>query len=175
MTLASDTYFKKGVNIHVFIGHMQRNFILTDIMKTGFHVELENFISMHSMADQTFDMTGEYYTLQWYDLDNYDRKFAILDVRWCNARLVNNKEFYIELHKRLDLLKSQGFVFIKATTWESVCNIESTPEYPEIKDLEHVKWSGGVSWFWYYMYMKHKDNRFKFTHDHNGSYWHKAR
>ena len=175
MTFASDTYFKKGVNIHVFIGHMQRNFILTDIMKTGFHVELENFISMHSMADQTFDMTGEYYTLQWYDLDNYDRKFAILDVRWCNARLVNNKEFYIELHKRLDLLKSQGFVFIKATTWESVCNIESTTEYPEIKDLEHVKWSGGVSWFWYYMYMKHKDNRFKFTHDHNGSYWHKKK
>ena len=49
MTLASDTYFKKGVNIHVFIGHMQRNFILTDIMKTGFHQNLENFIAMHSI------------------------------------------------------------------------------------------------------------------------------
>ena len=30
-----------------------------------------------------------------------------------------------------------------------------------------------MSWFWFYMYNKHKDNRFNFTHDHNGSYWHK--
>ena len=48
---------------------------------------------MHSLPDQTFDMTGEYYTLHWYDLDSYDRRFAILDVRWGNERLDKNKEF----------------------------------------------------------------------------------
>ena len=42
---------------------MQRNFILTDVMKTGFHVDLEDFINLHSLTNQTFDMTGEYYTL----------------------------------------------------------------------------------------------------------------
>ena len=36
----------------------------------------------------------------------------------------------------------------------------------------HV-WTGDVSWFWNYMYYKHKDNKFNFTHDHNGSYWYK--
>ena len=172
MTLASDTYFKKGVNIHVFIEHMQRNFILTDIMKTGFHVELENFISMHSMTDQTFDMSGQYYDLPLFDLDGYDRKFAILDCRAVMAEMSQNEQFKVELKRRCDLLHSQGFVFIKATPWESLDNVNSTKQYPEI-EIDHVKWSGGTSWFWFYMYVKHKDNTFNFTHDHNGSYWHK--
>jgi hypothetical protein len=172
MTLASDTYFKKGVNIHVFIEHMQRNFILTDVMKTGNHIQLEQFINFHSLPDQTFDMTGEYYTLHTYDLDSYDRKFAVIDYRAENDRLKDNAELHKELRKRCDLLHSQGFVFIKATPWESLDNINSQKQYPEI-DIEHIKWTGGTSWFWFYMYVKHKDNTFNFTHDHNGSYWHK--
>ena len=172
MTFASDTYFKKGVNIHVFIEHMQRNFILTDVMKTGDHTKLEQFINLHSLADQTFDLEGEYYTLHNYDLDSYDRKFAIIDCRAQNDRLKDNTEFYSELRKRCDLLHSQGFVFIKANPWESLDNINSNRQYPEI-DLEHIKWTGDASWFWFYMYDKHKDNKLNFTHDHNGSYWHK--
>tara|TARA_R110002074_G_scaffold56682_2_gene139738 strand:+ start:164 stop:1321 length:1158 start_codon:yes stop_codon:yes gene_type:complete len=174
MTFASDTYFKKGVNIHVFIGHMQRNFILTDIMKTGFHQDLENFISMHSMTDQTFDTVGQYYDLHLFDLDSYDRKFAILDYRVDMESMAQNPQFKEELQRRCDLLHSQGFAFIKATPWESLDNIKSKKQYPEI-DIEHVKWTGNVSWFWHYMYNKHKDNTFDFTHDHNGSYWHKKR
>jgi hypothetical protein len=172
MTLASDTYFKKGVNIHVFIEHMQRNFILTDIMKTGDHRKLEQFIDFHSLPDQTFDMTGEYYTLHNYDLDSYDRKFAVIDVRHQNDRLKDNTEFDVELKKRCDLLHSQGFIFIKANPWESLDNINNSRQYPEI-DIEHIKWTGDTSWFWFYMYIKHKDNKFNFTHDHHGSYWHK--
>jgi len=172
MTLASDTYFKKGVNIHVFIEHMQRNFILTDVMKTGHHIKLEQFINMHSLSDQTFDMTGEYYTMHNYDLDSYDRKFAMIDIRYENDRLKSNTEFNAELKKRCDLLHSQGFVFIKATPWESLENVNSTEQYPEI-EIDHVKWTGDVSWFWFYMYVKHLNNKFEFTHDHNGSYWHK--
>ena len=163
MTLASDTYFKKGVNIHVFIEHMQRNFILTDVMKTGNHIRLERFINLHSLTDQTFDLEGEYYTLHNYDLDNYDRKFAIIDCRAQNDRLKDNTEFYIELKKRCNLLHSQGFVFIKANPWESLDNINSQKQYPEI-DLEHIKWTGDASWFWFYMYDKHKDKRFTFDH-----------
>ena len=172
MTFASDTYFKKGVNIHVFIEHMQRNFILTDVMKTGAHHSLEDFITMHSLPDQSFDMTGEYYTLHNYDLDSYDRKFAVIDTNGLIKRVTDNTEFNTELKKRCDLLHSQGFVFIKANPWESLDNINSSKQYPEI-DIEHIKWTGDVSWFWFYMYNKHKDNRFHFTHDHNGSYWHK--
>jgi hypothetical protein len=143
---------------------MQRNFILTDVMKTGFHQDLEEFIQMHSLQGQQFDMTGEYYTLHNYDIDSYDRRFAIVHVSEANMRLTENSEFYVELHRRLNLLKSQGFVFIKATPWESLHNIVTNPEFPDLPDLQHVKWSGGVSWFWFYMYRKHKDKRYHFDH-----------
>jgi len=142
---------------------MQRNFILTDVMKTGDHQDLERFISWHTLLDQSFDMTGEYYTLHNYDLDTYDRKFAVIDVKLENYRLEENKQFHMELSRRCDLLHSQGFVFIKATPWESLENIKNTPQYPEI-DIEHVKWTGGVSWFWFFMYNKHKDNKLHFDH-----------
>ena len=142
---------------------MQSNFILTDVMKSGNHTKLEEFISLNSLADQTFDMTGEYYTLQNYDLDSYDRKFAILDIRITNRRLTNNPEFISELERRCKLLHSQGFVFIKANPWESLENINSAPQHPNI-ELNHIKWAGGVSWFWFYMYSKHKHKSFKFDH-----------
>ena len=142
---------------------MQRNFILTDVMKTGYHVELEQFINMHTMTDQQFETTGEYYSLHNYNLDSYDRRFAIIDVRQANDRLKDNKEFHIELKRRCDLLHSQGFVFIKSNPWESMENIKTTPQHPEI-EIAHIKWTGGVSWFWYLMYNKHKGKTFNFDH-----------
>tara|TARA_B100001057_G_scaffold328342_1_gene328698 strand:- start:3213 stop:4346 length:1134 start_codon:yes stop_codon:yes gene_type:complete len=172
MTFPSDTYFKNGVNIYVFIGLMQRNFILTDVMKTGQHQELHQFINLHSIEDQTFDLEYEYYRLHNYDLDSYDRRFAIIDVRHDNLRLKGNKEFGNELEKRCKLLHSQGFKFICASTWESKDNLSQMELWPTL-EMEHIKWTGDASWFWFYMYNKHKDNKFNFTHDHNGSYWHK--
>ena len=142
---------------------MQRNFILTDIMKTGYHQDLENFIAMNTLQDQSFDCTGEYYTLHQYDLDSYDRRFAIIDYRLDNRRFKDNKDFHDELRKRCELLHSQGFVFIKASPWESLQNIKTSPQYPEM-EMDHCNWTGGVSWFWYYMYNKHKDRKFNFDH-----------
>ena len=138
---------------------MQRNFILTDVMKTGYHVDLEEFINMHSFPDQSFDITDEYYALHNYDLDSYDRRIAIIDYRYANDRIHNNEEFISELDHRCKLLHSQGFHFIKATPWESMENIETMQPYPKI-EIKHIKWSGGVSWFWFYMYRKHLQNRF---------------
>ena len=172
MTFPSDTYFKNGVNIYVFIGLMQRNFILTDVMKTGQHQELHQFINLHSIEDQTFDLEYEYYRLHNYDIDSYDMRFAIIDVRHDNLRLKGNKEFGNELEKRCKLLHSQGFKFICASTWESKDNLSQMELWPTL-EMEHIKWTGDASWFWFYMYNKHKDNKFNFTHDHNGSYWHK--
>ena len=146
---------------------MQRNFILTDVMKTGYHVDLEEFIGMHSIKDQSFDCTGEYYTLHDYDLDSYDRRFAIIDTRLDNARLKDNQEFNQELKRRCDLLHSQGFVFIKSNPWESIENFENIAEiygiYPII-DIKHIKWTGDVSWFWFFMYRKHLQQNFTFNH-----------
>jgi len=145
---------------------MQRNFILTDVMKTGFHGDLEDFISLHTLPNQQFDMTGEYYTLHHYDLDSYDRRFAVIDYRQANDE-VDGAEFNAELDRRCKLLHSQGFVFIKACPWESRDNLKEVevksglfPKY----DIDHIMWTGGVSWFWFYMYRKHLNHKLSFDH-----------
>ena len=154
---------------------MQRNFILTDVMKTGDHRSYEQFIDTHSIPDQIFEYTGEYYTLHNYDLDSYDRKFALIDRTMANNnRLINNAEYQQELIRRVKLLHSQGFKFIMASPWESYENLQLGYTYPNsIGEVGSFNWVGGVSWFWNYMYHKHKDSKFKFTHDHFGSYFHK--
>tara|TARA_Y100000592_G_scaffold13054_1_gene18415 strand:+ start:2879 stop:3925 length:1047 start_codon:yes stop_codon:yes gene_type:complete len=142
---------------------MQSNFVLTDLMKTGKHQEIEQFISSHSLPDQSFYLESQYYRLHNYDLDSYDRRFAIVDVRHDNHRLKDSVEFNTEMERRCELLHSQGFTFISATPWESLDNISKMQLHPEVK-FPHVKWTGSVSWFWSHMYHKHKDKTFKFDH-----------
>jgi len=158
---------------------MQRNFILTDVMKTGDHLSYEQFIDTHSLPDQTFEHTGEYYTLHKYDLESYDRRFALIDIRIHNDRVNDNADYKKDLMRRMELLHQQGFVFIKACPWESKENIDTetfmaNKTMPRIEiPYPHLTWTGGVSWFWNLMYHKHVNNRPDVSHDHNGSYWHK--
>jgi hypothetical protein len=153
---------------------MQRNFFLTDLMKTGAHQTYERFLDTHSLPNQTIECTGEYYTLHNYDLDSYDRRFALIDRRIENVRLYDNAEYETELLTRVKLLHTQGFKFIMASPWESHENIKSGKVHPNnIGKIDSFNWTGGVSWFWWYMYDKHLNNKFKFTHDHFGSYFYK--
>ena len=149
---------------------MQSNFILTDVMKTGDHHSYEQFLEAHSLPNQTFEYTGEYYTLHNFDLDKYDRKFAFIDMRIPNNRVLDNTGYRNDLVTRLELLHQQGFKFILANPWESLDNINSnifvTGEKLKKVDIPypHHVWTGGVSWFWSYMYHKHIDNSFNFIH-----------
>ena len=143
---------------------MQHNFILTDVMKTGFHVDMEDFINLHSLHDQTFTMTGEYYTLHNYNLDKFDRKIAFIDrTQIGRTHPSHNPEFREELHKRLDLLHSQGFKMIYTSPWESKENLSKMHIYPPFKE-DQMLWQGGVSWFWFYMFRKYHNKTFQFSH-----------
>ena len=142
---------------------MQRNFILTDVMKTGANQDVKNFVNGHSMDGQSFDCESEYYNLHNYDLDYYDRKFAIVDSRHDNNKLKNNPSFNEDFFKRCELLHSQGFTFILNTAWESKENIKQIEIYPQIP-FNHFVWTGGTSWFWFYMYNKHQNHKFNFNH-----------
>ncbi len=150
---------------------MQHNFILTDVMKTGDHHSYEQFIKSHSLKDQDFTYTGEYYTLHNYDLEQYDRKFAFIDMRIHNNRVIDNSGYKADLSNRLELLHQQGFKFILANPWESVDNIKTqifiTGEKMKHIDIKYpyFMWTGGVSWFWSYMYYKHLKNNFQFNHN----------
>ena len=161
---------------------MQRNFFISDLMRTGAHQTYERFLDTHSLPNQSVEYINQYYDLQNYDLDSYDRKFAIIDKRADNSKFASSTEYEQELTRRVNLLHSQGFKFILATPWESYENINDpnlpflSTAYPkEIKGFNCYDWVGGVSWFWFYMYDKHLNNKFKFTHDHFGSYWYKKR
>ena len=84
---------------------MQRNFILTDMMKTGFDQEVKSFIESNTMVDQKIDITGQYYDLPLFDLDSYDRKFALIDHRMENKAISNNPEFNMDYLRRSAKLK----------------------------------------------------------------------
>ena len=142
---------------------MQRNFILTDLMKTGHNDLYNEFIGMHSLETQSFDCCSEYFMLPGYDLDSYDRKIAIIDrSKIGKQHPSHSQEYRDELERRKTLLHSQGFKFILSTPWESIENIRKLNLYPQQTD-EFI-WSGGVSWFWFYMYNKHKGKDFEFDH-----------
>ena len=122
---------------------MQRNFFLTDLMKTGNHMSYERFLRTHSLPNQTIEYTGEYYTLHNYDLDSYDRRFALIDRRIDNTVLYGNKEYYNELDRRVKLLHSQGFKFIMASPWESIENLKSGKIHPnDIGNVNSFNWTG---------------------------------
>ena len=143
---------------------MQRNFILTDVMKTGNHTDLEQFINMNSLDNQLFEITGEYFTVHNYDIDSYDRRIAFVDRDKIGAtHPSHNPEFRVELDKRIDLLQSQNFKIIYTTPWESIENIKNMNLYPPYESNQMI-WEGGVSWFWFYMYNKHKGKAFMFDH-----------
>jgi len=170
MTLASDTYFKKGVNIQVFIGQMMKIFILTDLMYSGQHRDMQWFIESAKFEDIDFTFEPEYWNLHNYDWDSYDALYCIIDHR---DGYEDSPEFVEQLHKRMELLKQNGFKFILARPWESAENVANSKFYDIIKEFDHNKWFGGTTWFWYWMREKHRDNKLEVSHDHNGSYWHK--
>lgn len=133
---------------------VQRNFILTDVMKTGNHIEWENFIHFADVKDQQFDMTGSWYQLQDYDLPSYDQRIAFIDHRPFQSYLENS--FYQrDLKERIDHLISKNFVIVYVNPWE--CK--------KIHNLENkIIWAGDTSYFWYKMYHRYKNQKFKFSH-----------
>ena len=141
------------------------NFFLTDLMKTGNHQDLEQFLSLASLPHEKITCNGEYYTLHNEDLRKYDRLFAIIDHRRENHRLWKNPEYWQELERRIEILRDKGFCFILAHPWESEENMQSYPSYKRYLDsVKHCTWSGGESWFWFFMHRRHKDKQYKFDH-----------
>ena len=139
-------------------------------MKTGDHLSYEQFIDSHSLSNQSFDYTGEYYALHNYDVDQYDRRFAMIDLRIFQNKVYGNASYQKDLKQRLELLHQQGFKFIIANPWESLDNIKKQT-YIAGENMRYVdipypfhRWTGGVSWFWSYMYYKHKEVEYRFDH-----------
>ena len=139
----------------------ERNFILTDVMKTGAHQRLESFIDFSTIQGQQFDMTGEWYTLHQYDCKKYTRRIALIDHKIANRRLWNNKEYRQDLDRRIDYLQQQEFVFVIANPWESQASIE---KLHQLDINKKYYWCGGASWFWWWMFDRYQNKKFYVDH-----------
>jgi len=135
-------------------------------MKTGFHVDIEQFLGEHSLSDQQLTMTGQYYDLHLYDLEKFDRKFALIDYRQENKDISENREFIQEFLRRVAKLKKMGFVFVQSAPWEYIgSDTADTPFYPRLDTIQPKHcWWGDASWWWWYMYRKHNNKSFEFDH-----------
>ena len=140
---------------------MEHNFILTDIMKTGYNPALHEFLSYQNIPGQTFEFDEQYYRLHLYDLKKYKRKFACLFPR---LLLYESTEYCEDLQKRIKKLVSLGFKIIVSEPWESRTTIKEKLNTVHIDHLDYTFWACDASWFWFYMYDRHKDKKFTFNH-----------
>ena len=151
---------------------MERNFILTDVMKSGYHQQLDNFLDYHTLAGQEITHNHQYYTVTNFPLDQYKKKLAIIDI--CNASycLFDQQEFVEELDRRLIKLRNLGFAIIIANPWESLNNILNPAIAEKIKqvieryttDSKNLIWTGESSWFWQMMHERYQNKNFTVDH-----------
>ena len=131
---------------------MKKVFILTDLMYSGQHREMQWFIESANFEFIDFTFEPEYWNLHNYDWDSYDELYCIIDHR---DGYEDNPEFREQLSRRTELLKQNGFKFVLARPWESAENVAGSKFHTLLKDVPHRKWFGGTSWFWYWMKSKH--------------------
>jgi len=131
---------------------MKKIFILTDLMYSGQHREMQWFIESAKFEDVDFTFEPEYWNLHQYDWDRYDELFCIIDHR---DGYESNPEFVEQLNTRSELLRQNGFKFILARPWESPANMANSKFYELLKNIPHTKWFGGTTWFWYWMRSRH--------------------
>lgn len=134
---------------------VQRNFILTDVMKTGNHIEWEDFIKFSNIEHQQFEMAGVWYQLHDYELESYDRRIAFIDAR-ADQSYCKNSFYQRDLVERLQFLKDKNFKIVHVNPWESKIahNLDDA-----------IIWSGDSSYFWYRLYHRYKKQKFNFYHE----------
>ena len=143
----------------------KNSFFLTDLMKTGNHQDIEQFLALARLPNERITSDGEYYTLHNINFDRYDRLLAMIDHRRENQRLWNNPEYWQEAQRRIKNLADKGFSFIVAQPWESPENLKDHQKYNDLlANTKHLTWSGGSNWFWFLMQRRHRDKIYQFDH-----------
>jgi hypothetical protein len=145
---------------------MEKNFILTDVMKTGYNLDIEDYIKYHTLHDQEIDFNSNYYNLHLYDLSKYSRKIAMVDSRAVNYEMYKNFELQEEYKRRIDRLREKNFILLQINPWESseVYKNSFVPFSPNLENISHLKWFEGQSWWWFYMHRLHEKHQFVIDH-----------
>jgi len=142
---------------------MDKIFILTDLMYSGQHQMMQKFIESAEIPNLEFTFEAEYWNLHSYNWDEYDQLICIIDHK---DGYENNPEFVDQLHKRMDLLKQNGFKFILARPWECEETVSESKFYNLLTNYDYKKWFGDHTWFWFVMRDKHKGMQYNCNHSH---------
>ena len=89
----------------------------------GDHFYFERYWRFADLPNETFDYVANYYELPEFDLNNYDRKIALIDHRHSYHKSWQNKEYIHDIGRRIEKLHKLGFVFVMAHPWESKSNV----------------------------------------------------
>lgn len=143
---------------------MEHNLILTDVLKTGNYQQLESFIEMNSLNDQSFECTGDWYSMNSVDFKKYKRKFALVDHRTGNYQLWENDFYWKDLYDRVDYLIDNGFIIVITNPWESTHTIIKQLRKINIKENKYTYWPGGASFFWWIMFDRYNGQTFDVDH-----------
>jgi hypothetical protein len=153
---------------------IKKNFCITDLMKLGDHPTVEDFIKSATLPDQEFTFTSDYYRLHTFKIENFEKKFAIIDHRGRHRDIWENEEYWKEFNYRTEKLHNLGFVFIIGHPWESLENVSSWLDLHNLSSWldynkllsgkNYIHWSGDCSWFWFLMHRKHKNKKYNFDH-----------
>ena len=139
-----------------------KNFILTDIMKTGHHWWYGQFIKYNTIKDQHIEVCDDYYHLNQFKLTEFDRRIALICIM--HDHLLKNDEYKSDLLRRIEKLKEQKFEFILATPWESRENTKNNDHKNFFLNLTQNIWYGEQNWFWFLMHEKNYKKNFLFNH-----------
>jgi len=152
--------------LNSYMGIMGKNsFFLTDLMKTGDHQKIDEFLSMSRLGGERITSTGEYYTLHQFNLDKYDRLFAIVDHQIFHYTYWQNADYRQDIARRVRSLKEKGFKFIIAHPWESMENMKSHDQYRILlQGIDYHVWHGEKNWFWFLMHRLHKGKTYNIDH-----------
>jgi hypothetical protein len=143
-----------------------KNFILLDVMKTGYHENFRDFINLNSLSNEELYLTQEYYDVTSAKIQGYTRKLAILDIMLSTESFFKNEEYVLDLEKRIKNLTVLGFKFIIAHPWESEDNMKNKKYYYDcLKGIKYLTWPGKHNYFWFLMNKKHKNQNYNFKHD----------
>lgn len=140
------------------------NFILTDVMLTGDHIALERLIGF-AKHDEPITTLGFYDQLHHYNLANYDRKFAVIEIR---DGIAYDEPFMAELTKRVEYLHGKGFMFLlenRKETEDYILKHLPLRVQQVMNGKAHAPWSGSQSWFWFQMFEQYAGQNFNIAHE----------
>lgn len=142
----------------------KKTLLVFDPMRTGHYEQMIKFIKYSSFS-QNLVFCENFYELDRYYSDSYDKKIVFFDIYQSSESLIHNEMFSRDFCERINFCLEKNFEIIFCRQWET--NFHSKlidMAKTKIKNLKYKIWWGNESWFYFFMYEKYKNTNLYFDH-----------